>query len=757
MAALPKILAGPILRRCDTREINIWVAASEQLKDFVPKFFYRGNMNRVPADVDKANLIEIQVFTNLWIYLIPLKPKGGFFGADKEIKFDLEYTDVQGEKGFMAKERTVYGGGTAMSVMLQPEGENQKTGRFLYGSCRKSGGPRLDAALAGDALLRGTLSNSKERPHALFLTGDQIYGDDVTEMMSNIVSSLAHKIAPDVYEQFPWKKSDSSILEIYKSSGLTSDHAAFHLLTLAEFCAMYILAWNDEIGIWPEKFPVPSKYKVAMGKDAIYADEIEDAKYEHIPIKKEWAKNFRHQYLLLQEFRQGSGALSRIMANTPTYMIFDDHEITDDWFLNNRWKQKQYVQNKIGRRIITNGLAAYWLFQGLGNAPHQFKVNDMKKKLQAHVAYMVKHRNKPLNHVASAYEYAFKSVDNWSFVTQTYPRVLFVDTRTARSNSSRSKNHREWVCKESFRIRFKSKKVEAHKDSVRLLEKKAYSHLTRLISGSLAQDPRLVLVVPGPVFGMETIEKVQEWSTKKPKPLKVPDALPFLVSPLFLLKDLGNALPLKTPAEADLESWHSNLNSFIDLMKWIMTFKGLKVAAILSGDVHYGFSIPASLMDLNGGRSPSIPIAQFTSSSMKNFTEDWLLKNASLILTTKSAHRRLRIWMRKDENRAHGSIYDGIPIHRRVMDLGHENYERHMELFHEKSSKNSAKTNFATAFKYTKGPNLPNIVNENNMGFVEFSAAGVKNKLIHVSGHNRKPRESLATDWKFSHWPVELR
>jgi hypothetical protein len=60
--------------------------------------------------------------------------------------------------------------------------------------------------------------------------------------------------------------------------------------------------------------------------------------------------------------------IRRILANIPTYMVFDDHEVTDDWNISYKW-QKLSRRNSLGRGVIRNALAAFTLFQYWGNDP----------------------------------------------------------------------------------------------------------------------------------------------------------------------------------------------------------------------------------------------------------------------------------------------------------------------------------------------------------------------------------------------------
>ena len=60
-----------------------------------------------------------------------------------------------------------------------------------------------------------------------------------------------------------------------------------------------------------------------------------------------------------------------MLANVPSLMIFDDHEITDDWNIDLPWVNTVY-DNDRGRRAVTNGAAAYALCQHWGNRPAAF-------------------------------------------------------------------------------------------------------------------------------------------------------------------------------------------------------------------------------------------------------------------------------------------------------------------------------------------------------------------------------------------------
>lgn len=61
----------------------------------------------------------------------------------------------------------------------------------------------------------------------------------------------------------------------------------------------------------------------------------------------------------------------RALANVSTYMIFDDHEVCEDWNITAGWVTR-VRGNALGRKVLRNGMAAYTVFQGWGNDPRAY-------------------------------------------------------------------------------------------------------------------------------------------------------------------------------------------------------------------------------------------------------------------------------------------------------------------------------------------------------------------------------------------------
>ena len=71
--------------------------------------------------------------------------------------------------------------------------------------------------------------------------------------------------------------------------------------------------------------------------------------------------------------------MQRALANVPTYMIFDDHDVTDDFFLNPMWRDR-VLTSRLGQAVMRNAMLAYALFQDWGNDPVAYET-DPKAEL----------------------------------------------------------------------------------------------------------------------------------------------------------------------------------------------------------------------------------------------------------------------------------------------------------------------------------------------------------------------------------------
>lgn len=482
------ILFGPILRRSEPNLVVVQLASFRKLhgiqfrirkKDEIG-FLQKNNQRWIGID---DNPLEICVLGSLYFYYGLIKCVKGKFPDKKLLEYAIGH--VQNREFKFNNFKNI----SAVSFSYFPSDSSPlptfilpKKGKrlnALYGSCRKPHDAHGEDALGiAGQLISKHKKSIRKRPEILCLTGDQIYADDVsTTALSNIVELKRQKL--NVKTDILTKAEIQN--RFNKITGFTSGKSKNHLKDLLDYLLMYGLVWNPDLWI-KKKLPV---------------------------------------------FCQSLRSIRKLLANIPTYMIFDDHDVTDDWNLDLRWKMR--VRNKpSGRAIIGNALAAYWLCQGFGNDPLSFKSELQKIKSLF--------TNQSDSQKLYRYFSRNKGLSKWEFGTPTYPSIYFLDTRTQRG---RKKGNRG-----SNKAPAYLKSPDSWNETYKILKGKQFKHKT------------VVLVAPAPVFGYSSIEKLSKFA-----------------------KDFLGPFPY------DYESWQANENHF----KLFCQLFGSKNVVLLSGDVHYGF------------------------------------------------------------------------------------------------------------------------------------------------------------------------
>jgi hypothetical protein len=108
--------------------------------------------------------------------------------------------------------------------------------------------------------------------------------------------------------------------------------------------------------------------------DQVYADEPS-------PAIRGWLRRRRHlrrpdapttqvvgfdEYARLYLESWADPDVRWLLSTVPSLMIFDDHEIIDDWNTSDSWRRDQRAHSWWAERI-TAGLSSYWVYQHLGN------------------------------------------------------------------------------------------------------------------------------------------------------------------------------------------------------------------------------------------------------------------------------------------------------------------------------------------------------------------------------------------------------
>ena len=418
---MPQVIAGPIVRRVTSTECHIWVvtsnADSPALNLSANEVVVSGNCQRETIRVGKYAFIHLLSFTSS-------EP----FEDTARIGYSLSFSDDAQQASWENEQRgLLYDGQSSLCFHYTETPET-----ILHGSCRKPHFHSDDALAQVDVLHKNAFKKENDFPDLLLMTGDQIYADDVAGPMLKAIHSVIDRLGlyhealegavvtntnelatheHGYYEReqlLPQIATNTVLSSIFfgakKKPVFTSVNAQNHLIGSAEIIAMYLLVWSDTL--WAD---------INIDKDGI------PPKYHAI---------FDKEHEALNGFVKQLPQVRRALAHIPTYMIFDDHDVTDDWNLTRGWEQEVYG-NPLSKRMIGNALIGYLLCQGWGNAPK--KVAPLIAKVQESMG------ESGLNSHDEIID-ELLDFDQWHYRLDTTPPIEVLDTRTQRWRSESNMN-----------------------------------------------------------------------------------------------------------------------------------------------------------------------------------------------------------------------------------------------------------------------------------------------------------------------------
>src|SRR5918997_1879244 len=122
--------------------------------------------------------------------------------------------------------------------------------------------------------------------------------------------------------------------------------------------------------------------------DQIYADEVSAGTRDFIRSRRdpdeppgEEVANFE-EYTHLYWDSWKDPAIRWLLSTVPSAMIFDDHEVSDDWNISDSWLEETRAKPWWNAQII-GANASYWVYQHLGNlSPEELAANDLFEKVR---------------------------------------------------------------------------------------------------------------------------------------------------------------------------------------------------------------------------------------------------------------------------------------------------------------------------------------------------------------------------------------
>lgn len=492
-----------MLRRVEARRIALWLASSRPVRPRITLHPGTGAPIRLEPAPGSAACRVLRAGERLHYLLLDLAldedlPAGCWIGYQLELTATddpgagwLDWTDWARD--------LCYPGRDMPGFVFAP-----RVAALLHGSCRRPHHDGGDGLVRVDRLLAELIDKDAMDaepapgtdglpgwPSALVMTGDQIYADDVAGPMLRAIHALIARLglpverlagveeagvhdADDLYRHpacyyrretlLPRHKRNYALIEVLfggvEKPVFTSASAHNHLITLAEVLAMYLLAWSP--AAWTGlQFDPPAH----LGEDD--------------------ARLYARERTAIEAFVAELPAVRRALAHVPVAMIFDDHDITDDWNLSREWEEIAY-EHPFSRRVIGNALLAYAVNQAWGNRPEAF--DDALFDLVRHSLAA------PGQATHEACIAALLHFEDWHYTWPTTPPLVVIDTRTRRWRSE----------------------TAARRPSG-LMDWESLTDLQHV----LRDLPAVLLVSPAPIFGVKLIEAIQRVFTWFGHPLMV--------------------------------------------------------------------------------------------------------------------------------------------------------------------------------------------------------------------------------------------
>lgn len=320
--------------------------------------------------------------------------------------------------------------------------------------------------------------------------------------------------------------------------------------------------------------------------DQVYADELTPQARRHLAGRRSTGRRPPDEVVSFAEYEGlyrhtwGDPEIRWILSTVPTAMIFDDHDIRDDWNTSAAWRT-EVNEKPWWRDRIRAGLASYWVYQHVGNlSPAQLIDDpDYQKVLAAGGDSWL--------HLAELADRADSEVDGNKGLRFSYrwdlggSRLVMIDSRNARILESGDR---------------------------KMLGDREFRWLEDQVNDGLDQLDHLVLgsslpwLLPPVIGDLQTVNEIAA-----------------------ARQGIRGRLAEKVRQTADFEHWAAFLESFLRLSDLVVaaasgTVDGPATISVLSGDVHHSYAARAELPDPSATR-----VHQLVCSPVHNYVP-WFVK-----------------------------------------------------------------------------------------------------------------------------------
>lgn len=319
--------------------------------------------------------------------------------------------------------------------------------------------------------------------------------------------------------------------------------------------------------------------------DQVYADELTPQARAHLAGRRQGSvRNKRpadevvsySEYEGLYRHTWGDPEIRWILSTVPTAMIFDDHDIRDDWNTSATWRA-QMNELPWWRDRIRSGLAAYWVYQHLGNlSPTELDADPDCRRI------------------------VNSDTDIWPLLVDLADRA---DADTAEDKGLRFSYRWDLGRNRLIMIDSRNGRVLTG-DTRKMLSDREFAWLSDQATDDICEIDHLILgsslpwLLPPAVADLQSIDEA-----------------------LAARPGLRGRLGEKIRQAADFEHWPAFFESFVTLSALITGLardRRLASITVLSGDVHHSYAARAEVPVADNCTAEATPVYQLVCSPVHN-------------------------------------------------------------------------------------------------------------------------------------------
>ena len=422
-----------------------------------------------------------------------------------------------------------------------------------------------------------------------------------------------------------------------RDAQFTSSDGDSHVMSLGEFAALYLSVWSPALWgtevvrrpfaadatssrqaqpfRWDQELPPYVEGKPEEGAIVMPPIHFPKRVAGHLYVApkgepeaaEERGRQARgrcaEQFAILQEFHRNLPKVQRALANVPTYMIFDDHDVTDDYFLNPVWRDRVLTTSS-GRRSCGNGMIAYALFQDWGNDPVAYESGPKAAAARAGPAALPDRPDQGAGSAGRSQQIAallghdqpLTQTPDGNFLSVNPAAQVALHDRRAEAPRRRASTTAPGAATRSQAGPPGNVSVDAMVDQLPLPPLPAGREI-------------LIVVAPLQVIGPPVLDEIVA-----PLSYRVFDAVQAKSTSSLLDPSSTPGLRQMTGTNPDaIEAWAFDAETFEHLLERLEPYGRV---VLLSGDVHYSSGTLMSYWRGNATRPARF--AQFTSSGFKN-------------------------------------------------------------------------------------------------------------------------------------------